>query len=128
ADGRGQGDAGDVVRTEGLDREGGDHGRVEAAGEGDEGAAKTALVGVVAQAEHEGPADVLQLAVGRAGGGRNGRQGGGLCIHDLDILGEGAQAGVDAAGGVGGEAASVEDELVVAADGVAIDDGDAEGE
>lgn len=48
-------------------------------------------------------------------------------IDDAEVFGEGGEAGAEGAGGVADEAAAVEDELVVAADGVDVDDGAAEG-
>ena len=119
-DGRRQGNADDVVRTECFDGEFGDQGGVDAAREGDEGFFETAFVRVITQAEHEGGVDVGEF-------GRRGRRcegkGCGAGVGHEEIGRESGQAGGDVSLGIGYKAATVEDEFIVPADGVHIDDG-----
>jgi len=118
-----------------VDGDDGDEGGVDAAGERDEGAFEAALVGVVAEAEDEGGEGVLAFVLGEggreewrveSGGLRAGRRRAGE-VDDAEVFGEGGEAGAEFAAGVANEAASVEDELVVAADGVDVGDGAVEG-
>ena len=121
--------ADDVFGPEGGDGEFGDEGGIYAAGESDEGAFKAALARVVAQTENERGVDIgeLRLAECRCEFWvrRRGRGGGGHG-DDALLLGEGRESSGDRAVVRDDDGAAVEDEFVVAADGVAINHRSAE--
>jgi len=116
-----QGHAHDVLGAEGIHGQHGHESGVDAARQGDQGALEAGLVGVVAQAQHQGLAHVRHVLLGEAR--RGGRMGlGRIEIHHTQVLTEGGHAQQQAAAGVAHHGAAVEDQLVVAADGVAVDD------
>ena len=122
----GEGDAEDVCGAEGFGGEGGDDGGVDAAGEAEDDALEAALADVIAEAEEEGGVDG-----GDAGAGRDFRflsfefRVGFECgeVDDEEVFLEVFGLGDDVAVGVEDDGVAVEDEFVVAADLVDVDDG-----
>lgn len=119
-DGGGQGDADHVVGAEGFGGERGDHGGVDATAEADERFLKAALVCVVAEPEHEGVVGGgVAFEIKMLGDVASGI----VEVDDMVLFAEGGEAGDEAAVWMGGDAAAIEDELVVATNGVAIHGG-----
>lgn len=119
--GGGEGDADDVFGAHGLGGEGANDGGVDPATETEEDAFESAFMSVIAEAEDEGLMDG-----GQSNGVVMGRDVGVLGLGKIDagVLGlEGGESGEDAALGVMNDAAAVEDEFIVTADGVAVNDG-----
>jgi hypothetical protein len=105
-----------------------DEGGVDAAGEAEQGLLETGLVRVVANAEHEGVVDIGE--VGLLEGGVDFRflilDFRSRKIDDAQFLAKGGESGQGLALGISHDAAAVEEELVVAADGVDVGDRAAE--
>ena len=121
----GQGDTDDVFLSQGVGGDDGDQRGINATGKRNQGALEAALVRVIAQAEDQGGVHVGHFSLVETGheGAGLGCSGG---VHNAELLGERGQAGDELAGGVAHEAAAVEDEFVVAADGVDVGDRAAE--
>jgi len=115
----GHGDADDLVFAEGIDGEGGGEGGVDAAGQAEHDGFEAALADVIAQAEDQGFKDGFDSGGGGfASGARFSRE-----IDDQQVFLEIFGLGEDLAGWVEDEAVAVEDEFVVAADLIDIDQG-----
>ena len=115
----GHGDAEDVFGAESGNGDGGDDGGVHTTAEADDGLGEFAFADVVARAEDEslvGAGDFvgrLLVDVAFAGGG----------VEEDEVFFEGFGLGADFAGGGEGDARAIEDQGVVAADLVDVDDG-----
>jgi hypothetical protein len=112
---RRQGQPAHVLHAQRGDRDAGGDGRVNAAAQAQHRGFETALVQVVAQAERERVEYLLLLARRRQRDGRGGVQ-----VHEQEILLKQPALRHRPALRVKDQAAAVEDQLVIAADGIAV--------
>ncbi len=118
----GHADADHVFFADGFDGDGGDESGINAAAETDQHAAKAALANIIACAENEGLKggividDVVAVIIALIGAG----------VEENEIFFERFGAGDDFAVRGHGEACAIEDELIVSADHVDVDEREAE--
>lgn len=101
-----------------MDGDGGGEGGVDSAGEAEDDGGEAAFADVIAQAEDQGFKDGFDAAGGSVQG-----SGGIGEVGDEEVFFEIFGLGDDFAGGVEDDAVAVEDELIVAADLVDVDQG-----
>ncbi len=119
-DRRRQGDAHDILRAQRLGGQCGHDGGIDAAGEPDEGAGEAAFVGVVADAQHQralGGGIALEVEIFREA------RCGGIEIDDAMLRRKAGESGDEAALRMGDQAATVKNQLIIAADHIAVDGG-----
>ena len=120
---RGHHDGAHIVGADGVHRHGQHHGRIDAAGQADDGAGETVLAQVITHAQHQRVPDLLFQAVRRHVGLRRGRLDAalGVDLDEIHALGEIGQARRRLAGGVQREGRAVEHQFVLAAHHVGVD-------
>ena len=121
--GGGERNTDDVLRAESFCGDHGDERRVDAATERDERFFETGFLRVIPQPQDEGCVNISEFGLLKAGRGYGTNVG----VNDADFFCERGQARSDTTVGLSHETTTVEDEFVVAADGVHVGDGATEG-